>query len=298
MDFTSAASFDKITQAIEKINKGNQSDDDRFWQPATGKDGNGYAEIRFLPTPPVDGSKGLPWVLLYSYGFKGPTGLWYIENSTTTLGQKDPATELSNKLYAQGKEEWLRKNNRFRRTHYISNIYIVDDPENPENNGTVKLFRYGKKIFDKLQAAMKPEFKDEKPLNPFDLIGGATFKIKIRKVEGYRNYDKSEFGTPGRLGDFDDDKLNEIWQQCESLLEFIDPKHFKSYDELKARLEEVLGESVDVAQQVPESKPSMKQDMDDDIPDFGSRSDDDSSDSEDSGDDISLDYLRQLAESA
>ena len=212
--------------------------DDRFWQPTIDKAGNGYAVIRFLPAPE---GEDLPWVKYWDHGFKGPTGLWYIENSLTTIGQNDPVSEMNSALWNSGREEdkdIVRQ--RKRRLHYVSNIMVINDPENPQNNGKVFLYRYGKKIFDKMMDVMQPQFQDEDPVNPFDFWQGANFKLKIRKVEGYRNYDKSEFDSPSQLAE--DDKLEGIYNGLYSLQEIVDPKNFKSYNELKQKLARVLGE--------------------------------------------------------
>lgn len=212
--------------------------DDRYWQPTIDKGGNGYAVIRFLPAPE---GEDLPWVKYWDHGFKGPTGLWYIENSLTTIGQDDPVGEMNSALWNSGREEdkdVVRQ--RKRRLHYVSNIMVINDPENPSNNGKVFLYRYGKKIFDKMMDVMQPQFQDEDPVNPFDFWEGANFKLKIRKVEGYRNYDKSEFDSPSKLAE--DDKLESIYNGLYPLQEIVDPKNFKSYAELKAKLARVLGE--------------------------------------------------------
>jgi hypothetical protein len=239
-------SFENLTKAVESINKNSESNsgskgDDRFWSPEVDKAGNGMAVIRFLPAPAVDGDDGLPWVRLFDHGFQGPGG-WYIENSLTTLNQKDPVSEYNSILWNSGIEankEIARKQKR--RLHYIANVYIVSDPKNPQNEGTIRLYKFGKKIFDKITEAMNPEFEDEKAINPFDFWEGANFKIKIRQVEGYRNYDKSEFDSPSALLDGDDAKLEALWKKQHSLKDFLDPKHFKSYDTLKAKLDKVLG---------------------------------------------------------
>ena len=237
-------SFEKLTKAVESINTNSESGskgDDRFWTPEVDKAGNGMAIVRFLPAPAVDGDEGLPWVRTFDHGFQGPGG-WYIENSLTTLNQKDPVSEYNSVLWNSGIEankEIARKQKR--RLHYITNVYIVSDPKNPQNEGTIRLYKFGKKIFDKITEAMDPEFEDEKPINPFDFWEGANFKIKIRQVEGYRNYDKSEFDSPSALLDGDDAKLEALWKKQYSLKDFLDPKHFKSYDVLKAKLDKVLG---------------------------------------------------------
>jgi hypothetical protein len=249
MDFSAlkrnSNSFDKLTKAIESINtptaEAGSKEDDRFWQPEVDKAGNGMAVIRFLPAPAVDGDEALPWVRVFNHGFQGPGG-WYIENSLTTLNQKDPVSEYNSVLWNSGIEankEIARKQKR--RLTYIANILVVSDPKNPENEGQIKLYKFGKKIFDKISEAMNPEFEDETPLNPFDFWEGANFKIKIRQVEGYRNYDKSEFDKPSEVLDGDDAKLEALWKKEYSLKEFLDAKNFKSYDVLKAKLDKVLG---------------------------------------------------------
>ena len=235
--------FDSLKKAMETPSstaEAGSKDDTRFWQPEVDKAGNGMAVIRFLPAPAADGDDALPWVRVFNHGFQGPGG-WYIENSLTTLNQKDPVSEYNSILWNSGIEankEIARKQKR--RLTYISNVLIVSDPKHPENEGQIKLYKFGKKIFDKISEAMNPEFADETPLNPFDFWEGANFKIKIRQVEGYRNYDKSEFDSPSALSD-DDAKLEELWKKEYSLKEFLDPKQFKSYDALKAKLDKVLG---------------------------------------------------------
>jgi len=227
----------KLVQQVEKMNKGAGGVDDRLWKPEVDKAGNGYAVIRFLPAP--EGEE-LPWAKLYTHAFQGPGG-WFIENSLTTLGQKDPVSEYNSQLWNSGLDadkEVARKQKR--KLSYYSNIYVVKDPSNPANEGKVFLFKFGKKIFDKITAAMQPEFEDETPINPFDFWGGANFKLKIKKVAGYWNYDSSEFDRPGALLD-DDDAMEAIWKQEYSLAELIAPDQFKSYEDLKKRLDYVLG---------------------------------------------------------
>ena len=238
--------LDKLTKAIEDSTsptskEAGSKDDTRLWQPTVDKAGNGMAVIRFLPAPAVDGDDALPWVRRFDHGFQGPGG-WYIENSLTTLGQKDPVSEYNTTLWNSGIEankEIARKQKR--RLHYIANILVVSDPSNPSNEGQIKLFKFGKKIFDKITEAMNPEFADETPINPFDMWEGANFKLKIRNVEGYRNYDKSEFADKSALLEGDDEKLEELWKKEFSLKEFTDPSNFKSYEVLKAKLDKVLG---------------------------------------------------------
>lgn len=236
---SSSNSFEKLNQELSKLNsnQNNSGRDDRVWSCQTDKAGNGYAVIRFLPAP---AGEDVPFIRLWTHGFKGPGG-WYIENSLTTIGQQDPISELNTRLWNSGIEsdkETVRKQKR--QLNFYSNIYVVKDPANPENEGKVFLFRYGKKIYDKLNDLMNPQFEDEKPVNPFDLWEGANFKLKIRKVDGYANYDKSEFDSSAPLFD-DDDKLESVWKSEHSLQELLNPKNFRSYDELKKRLDRALG---------------------------------------------------------
>ena len=211
--------------------------DERFWRPTLDKAKNGFAVIRFLPT--VDG-EDIPWVKLYSHAFQGPGG-WYIENSLTTLGKQDPVSEMNSLLWKSGMDsdkDLARQ--RKRKLNYISNILVVSDPANPQNEGKVFLFKYGQKIFEKVQEAMQPEFKDEDPIDPFNFWTGANFKLKVRNVGGYVNYDKSEFDSPSPLVSGDDAQLEKIWRSQHSLKEHTDPSNFKTYEELKTKLESVL----------------------------------------------------------
>jgi hypothetical protein len=228
----------KLVKEVEKMNKTSSMGDDRFWKIERDKSGNGYAVIRFLPSPQGEDD---PYVQVWSHAFQGPGG-WYIENSLTTLGGKDPLGELNTQLWATGNksdQEVVRQ--RKRKLSYYSNIYVVKDPAHPENEGKVFLFKYGKKIFEKISSALKPEFEDESPTDAFDLWTGANFKLKVRMADGYPNYDKSEFETPSVLGGFEDEDLEELWKKCNSLKEFVSPENFKSYDQLKIRLDAVLG---------------------------------------------------------
>jgi hypothetical protein len=231
---------------------------DGFWTPTVDKAGNGYAVIRFLPAPQ---GEDLPWSRYWDHGFKGPTGRWYIENSLTSIGQKDPVSDMNSYLWNTGREEDKDiARQRKRRLHYVSNIMVITDQGNPDNEGKVFLYKYGKKIYDKIMDVMQPQFADETPVNPFDFWGGANFKLKIRQVEGYRNYDKSEFDAAAPLLDGDDAKLEEVYNQLKSLTEFVDPNNFKSYAELQRKLFEVLGEdgvpgvSTEVATELNETK--------------------------------------------
>ena len=228
----------KLVKEVEKMNNnGGSNGDDRLWKLECDKSGNGYAVIRFLPAPE---GEDLPFVKLYSHAFQGPGG-WYIENSLTTLGQKDPVSEYNTMLWNNGTDagkEQARKQKR--KLTYIANVYVVKDPANPQNEGKVMLYKFGKKIFDKLTAAMQPEFEDEEAIDPFDFWGGANFKLKAKNVAGYRNYDSSEFARPDALLD-DDDAMEAIWKKEYSLAELVAADQFKDYDALKKRLDYVLG---------------------------------------------------------
>ena len=236
-------SFDKLNQQLQKMTTPSGNDDEGYWKLEVDKAGNGYAVIRFLPAPP---GEDMPFVRMWDHGFQGPGG-WYIENSLTTLGQEDPVSEYNSKLWnedgSNAAKDQVRKQKR--RLNFYANIYVVRDPANPSNEGKVFMYRFGKKIFDMLNDAMNPQYEDETPINPFDFWEGADFKLKARNVEGYRNYDKSEFAEPAPLSDPDgnalsDEQLEEVWNQQKSLAEIVDPKNFKSYDELKAKLYKVL----------------------------------------------------------
>jgi hypothetical protein len=309
----------KLVKEVEKMNSNSSGGDDRLWKPEMDKTGNGYAVIRFLPAP--DG-EDLPWVKMYSHGFQGPGG-WYIENSLTTIGQKDPVSEYNRTLWNSGNDkdkEIVRKQKR--KLSYYANIYVVKDPANPANDGNVFLFKFGKKIFDKIMAAMQPEFEDETPINPFDFWQGANFKLKIRKVDGYWNYDKSEFDSPSALLD-DDDALEALWKTQYSLAAMTAPDQFKTYEQLQTRLDYVLGRkgtprlqnmdeevsdednmrgnfapSFGNRQQDSELPSDLKQELNN----LGSSSDFNASDitpkaSSDDGDDDALSYFQRLAES-
>jgi hypothetical protein len=254
-------SLQSLTQELNKVagNEGSK-EDERFWQPTADKAGNGYAVIRFLPAP---GEEDVPFIRLFEHGFKGPGG-WYIENSLTTIGKNDPVSDYNTKLWNSGIEankEIARKQKR--KLNFVSNVYVVHDSGNPDKEGKVFLFKYGKKIFDKLKEAMEPQFEDEEAVNPFDLWSGANFKLKIRQVEGYRNYDKSEFDKAGPLFE-DDAKLEAVWKAEHSLQQFLAPTNFKTYEELQARLSKVLDERVAPAA----SKTAESVDLEDDAPSF------------------------------
>ena len=243
----SASNFEKLTKQLNSQNSSNSKDssDDNLWKPDVDKTGNGYAVIRFLPAPE---GEDIPFVRVYDHGFQGPGG-WYIEKSLTTIGKNDPVGELNSRLWNAGDQETARKQKR--RLSYYSNIYVIKDPANPANEGKVFLFKYGKKIFDKINDLINPQFEDEKPINPYDLWEGANFRLKIRTVEGYRNYDKSEFEPAAPLSQ-DDDELERIYKQTHSLQKFLDPKSFKTYEELQTKLNKVLGLSGSTTSRSPQ----------------------------------------------
>lgn len=301
---SSQDSLQKLTAQVSKLNtSSDRKDDNNYWKPTTDKAGNGSAIIRFLPAPP---GEDVPFVRYWDHGFKGPSGKWYIENSRTTLGENDPVGEYNSKLWRESDNDDSpqRKQARAqkRREHYVSNILVVKDPGNPENNGKVFLYRYGKKIFNKLNELMNPVddgIAEVKPVNPFDMWSGADFYLRIRKVEGYSNYDKSDFGQPRAISD-DDSELEKIWKSEHPLQTILDPSNFKSYEELERRLNEVLELNASVRSRVVEQEPTAAApvyketkapvDEADDIPwntTSSSSSDDDDSD---------LAFFRKLAE--
>ena len=241
-----------LTSELEKTQTVQTSfEDDRLWKCERDKSGNGYAVIRFLPT--AEG-EDVPWVRVWNHGFQGPGG-WYIENSLTTLNQKDPVSEFNTALWNNGTEagkEQARKQKR--RLNYYSNIYVIKDPANPENEGQVRILRYGKKIFDKINDLMNPEFQDEDAVNPFDFWAGADFKMKIRMVEGFVNYDKSEFDAPTEFLAGEDKELENVWNSQYQLSEFTSADNFKTYDELKAKFNRVIGLADDPALSFDTSK--------------------------------------------
>ena len=250
---TRGSSIDKLVQAAEKVSAKAETKsyvDDRFWKPTRDKAGNGYAVIRFLPAKE---GEDLPWVRYWDHGFKGPTGLWYIENSRTSINEDDPVSEMNTLLWNSGRDK--DKNTareRKRRLHYVSNVQVISDSANPAAEGNVYLYTYGKKIFDKIMDVMQPQFADEDPINPFDFWEGADFKIKIRKVEGWVNYDKSEFSPVSAVAGGDDGSLEELYGKLYALSEFTSPENFKPYDELKAKLNRVLGVDAGVTASAPE----------------------------------------------
>ena len=287
----------KLVKEVEKMNNSASSGDDRIWKLECDKSGNGYAVIRFLPAP---NGEDLPFVKLYSHAFQGPGG-WFIENSLTTLNQKDPVSELNSELWNNGTDagkEIARKQKR--KLTYVSNIYVVKDPANPANEGKVFLYKFGKKIFDKITAAMQPEFEDETPIDPFDFWQGANFKLKAKNVAGYRNYDSSEFAAQGAMLD-DDDAMEAIWKKQYSLAELVAADQFKSYDELKKRLDYVLGnkgtrrQDAEVADEESTSRGSVR-DLDEDLRTELSNLTPSKSSSYDEDEDDTMSYFAKLAE--
>ena len=235
-DVAKLAEAAKAASGEKKTNDRNNPD---LWKPTVDKAGNGYAVIRFLPS-----ESDVPWVRYWDHGFKGPTGKWYIENSLTSIDQQDPLGEYNSKLWNSGNEEdreQVRKQKR--RLHYVTNILVVSDPSAPENEGKVFMYQFGKKIFDKIQDLMQPQFPGEVPCDPFDLWGGADFQLKIRQVEGYRNYDRSEFVSPAPLMDGDETALQAILNQLHDIGQYVDPANYKSYAQLQTKLFEVLGQT-------------------------------------------------------
>ena len=287
----------KLVKEVEKMNNNTSSGDERVWKLECDKSGNGYAVIRFLPAP---NGEDLPFVKLYSHAFQGSGG-WYIENSLTTLNQKDPVSELNSELWNNGTDagkEIARKQKR--KLTYVANIYVVKDPANPANEGKVFLYKFGKKIFDKITAAMQPEFEDETPIDPFDFWQGANFKLKAKNVAGYRNYDSSEFAAQGAMLD-DDDAMEAIWKKQYSLAELVAPDQFKSYDELKKRLDYVLGnkgarrQDPEVADEEETSRGPVR-DLDEDLRSELSSLSSSKSSSYDEDEDDTLSYFAKLAE--
>lgn len=284
-----------LVSEAQKLNESSfSSEDDKFWKPTVDKAGNGYAVIRFLPAPE---GEDLPWVRYWDHGFKGPTGLWYIEKSLTSINQQDPVSEMNSKLWNSGHDEDKAvARERKRRLSYVANVYVVSDSAAPQNEGKVFLYKFGKKIFDKIMDVMQPQFEDETPINPFDFWEGANFKMKIRNVEGYRNYDKSEFDNPSPLLDGNDTQLESIYNSLNSLQDFVNPDNYKSYAELKNRLIRVLGDeasrfmSVEESVSVEETRPAPAPR---EVPEQRLES----VDATDSDEDDTLSYFKRLANS-
>jgi hypothetical protein len=267
---SSQSSLDKLSDQVNKLNSKASYKDERYWTCATDKAKNGYAVIRFLPSPEVDGDEADPWARMFTHGFKGPTGQWYIENCLSTIKLPDPCSDYNTILWNSSENdkgpERTQARVQKRQLNYHSNIYVVSDPANPENEGKVFLFRYGSRIFDKLKNAMFPPFPDMQPFNPFDLWAGANFKLRIRQVDGNTNYDLSEFEKPAPLLE-DDAALEEIYKKEYSLKDLVTPDKFKSYEQLQDRLNLVLG----LNGVTPTKKASTSSDDDDDAP-FESKS--------------------------
>ena len=241
--------INKLVEAAQVAAGGNTNNDrqqdENLWKPTVDKAGNGFAIIRFLPS-----ESEVPWVRYWDHGFKGPTGKWYIEKSLTSIGQQDPLGEHNSKLWNTGNEEdreTVRKQKR--RLHYVVNILVVSDPSSPQNEGKVFKYQFGKKIFDKIQDLMQPQFPGETPVDPFDVWEGADFQLKIRNYEGYRNYDKSEFKSPSPLFDGDEVQLQAVLNQLHDITEYVDPENYKTYDQLQTKLFEVLG--MNMGQEAP-----------------------------------------------
>jgi hypothetical protein len=280
-----SGNLDKLSKAIEALNTPTEGSEksDNFWRPEVDKAGNGMAVIRFLPAAEADGDDALPWVKVFSHGFQGPGG-WLIDNCLTTMNQQCPVCEHNSGLWNSGIEankEVVRKQKR--KLNYIANVYILSDPKHPENEGKVKLFKFGKKIFDKITEAMNPAFEDETAINPFDLWKGANFKLKIRKVEGYQNYDKSEFESASPLLN-DDDAMEAVWKKEYALSEMTKASEFKTYEVLKQRLDKVLGlngevvkpkTTVEQLKEAPKKVPALAEGDDDDISYFSKLAEED-----------------------
>ena len=287
----SRSNLDALTKELSGVSSNTKQSyvDDRFWKPELDKTGNGYAVLRFLPAVK---DEDLPWVKMWSHAFQGPGG-WYIENSLTTMNQKDPVSEENSRLWNSGIEadkEIARK--RKRKLSYYANVLIVSDPKHPENEGQVKLFKFGKKIFDKITDKMQPQFEDEKPINPFDFWEGADFKLKIRKVDGFWNYDKSEFDVPKPIAD-NDEAIEGIWSKQYPLKPFLEESNFKSYDELKSKLDKVLTGSRNTGTvEDMVTPPSLSETK----PDVVNESVADSSSNDPVEDDETLSYFSKLAE--
>jgi hypothetical protein len=299
------AAFNSLLDRAKAAEGKQNFKDDRYWKPTPDKSGSGQAIIRFLPPP--DGEE-VEWVQYYDHGFKGPSGRWYIEKSLTSIGEPDPVGEMNSKIWSEAERtgDESKKNlvrSRKRRRHFVSNIYVVSDPAAPENNGKVFLYRYGKRIFDKIKQAMEPEFDDETPINPFDFWEGANFKLRFRVVDGQRNYDLSTFTETSPLLDGDEEKLKEVYESLHSLTEIVDRSQFKSYDELRKHLMRVLGEDdLTTKQQIELSEtaePVSEKSVDSDVvveSTVNTASTDEDEDEEDEDDDALGFYQRLAAE--
>ena len=281
----------KLVKEVEKMNTTSGGADERLWKPEVDKTGNGYAVLRFLPAPE---GEDIPWAKVYSHAFQGPGG-WYIENSLTTTGGKDPVSEHNRELWNSGNEsdkDVVRRQKR--KLSYYANIYVVKDPTNPQNEGGVFLYKFGKKIFDKVMEAMQPEFEDETPINPFDFWQGANFKLKIVKKDGYWNYDKSEFDVVKPLLE-DDEALEALWKKEYSLAAVVAADQFKTYDELEKRLKYVLGQGRSTSRRVDEELEDESEGRGSFTPDFKSKAPAPVA-SASADEDDALSYFQKLAE--
>ncbi len=285
--------IEKLVSAAEGVGgsgNNNSYKDDRMWKPTLDKSGNGYAVIRFFA---AGEGQDLPGVRYWDHGFKGPTGKWYNEGSLTSIGKEDPVGEMNSRLWNSGNDaDKEQARDQKRRLHYVSNVLVLSDPANPENEGRVFMYQYGKKIFDKVMDMMQPQFQDEAPVNPFDFWEGANFKIKIRKVDGWVNYDKSEFDSQTELYDGDDAKLETVYNSMHDLNEFTDPKNYKSYSELKAKLDSVLGTQPTIREEIALGEETPAPQMREMPP----QSIEEASDTENDDDDT-MKYFAQLANS-
>ncbi len=292
---------EKLIKQVEKLNSGsgNEKDDERFWKPTLNKKTEtGYAVIRFLPA-------GAGWedeyVQAFSHAFQGPGGQWYIEGCPTTIGRKCPCCENNSKDWATGdKQKQNIVRDRKRKLSYYANVYVIKDPDCPENDGTVRIFKFGKKIFEKIDAALRPKFQDDTPINPFDFWTGADFKLKVLKKDGYWNYDSSEFSSPSSLLGGDDDELKEVYEKLHDLSEFVNPDNFKSNDDLQSRLDKVLGNVSSVSSK-KKLDPELESEMDEEYEELVSKKTSKATstvveeDDEDDDADSALDYFQKLA---
>lgn len=291
----SKRSLSDMAAAAEQAAGGKKNyGDDRFWNVTRDKEQNGRAVIRFLPAKNPD---NLPWIQYYDHGFQGPTGQWYIEKSLTTLGEDDPVSEHNSKLWNSGEDgkKEMRELGSKRRLHYVANVLVLEDPANPANEGKVFLYKFGKKIFEKVKSAMQPEFDDETPVDPFDMWEGANFKLRVRKVEGWVNYDRSEFEEPSELYDGDETKLEAVYESLYNLEDLISPDKFKSYDELKRKMDKVLCIEHDAG---PSLAPQERREVQSRAPsdETYDRSEPDTKASDDDGEDDALSYFKKMAE--
>lgn len=232
------SNLQKVKEALDKMNKGGDSyKDGRMWTPTQDDAGNALAVIRFLPSLKAD---QLPWVKVYTHGFQGSTGRWYIEKCLTTIGADDPVCNYTRKLWNRGDDEGKELARKYKRKlSYYSNVLVVNDPKHPENEGKVFLFRYGAKIFAKITSMMMPELDSDPSVDVFDPDVGANFRLRVKRVAGYANYDDSAFQAPSPISK-DDKVLDGILSAAYDLGEFLKPESYKSFDELDAKFHDVL----------------------------------------------------------